>query len=88
MIAHAEAFLTSPQQTVHEDRQQVPRSCRDIHKNLITRTATVTLRRGRILITTTTMIKPTTISIKTTSNIRMVEMATMMNREQSTGEFL
>jgi len=87
MISHTEAFLTSLQQTVDEDRQQAPRSCRDMLKNLITRTATVTLHRGRILITTTTMIKPTTISIKTTSNLRMVEMAIMMNREQSTREF-
>ena len=47
----------------------------------------VTLRKGPIRITTTTMIKLTTISIKTISNLHMVEMATMTNRKQSCREF-
>jgi len=41
-----------------------------------------TLHRVLILITTMTTIKPTTISIKTTSNLHMVEMVIMMNRKQ------
>lgn len=46
-----------------------------------------TLLRGPILTTTTTTIRPTTISIKNTSNPHMAETVIMMNRKQSLGGF-